>query len=230
MIIYFIRFFGYQKQIIRNKISQYFLKNRLRFSIRIDKCCVISPDFKYGKNVKLKSYVSIGSNVELGDDVIVGSNSCLSNIKIGKDSQIEGGVIITGNGNGKIIIGKDSYVGINNVLDWSDNITIGDFVHIAGPSTGLWTHSSAKMCMNSIPLINKSEEFRPTAPIVIESNVYIGGNCTIYPGVTIGHHSIVAPNSAVTKSVEPFTMVGGVPAKKLKDLSDLKKLNETANS
>jgi maltose O-acetyltransferase len=74
------------------------------------------------------------------------------------------------------------------------------------------------MCFNSIPLEQKSKKFRPTAPIVIEDNVYIGGNCTIYPGITIGNHSIVAPNSAVTKNVEPFSMVGGVPAKIIKKI------------
>ena len=63
--------------------------------------------------------------------------------------------------------------------------------------------------MNSIPLNDKGRDpFRPTSPILIENNVYIGGNCTIYPGVTIGHHSIVAPNSAVTINILPYTLVG----------------------
>jgi acetyltransferase-like isoleucine patch superfamily enzyme len=53
---------------------------------------------------------------------------------------------------------------------------------------------------------------------VIEDNVYIGGNCTIYPGITIHHHSIVAPNSAVTKDVPSHSMLGGVPAKVVKQL------------
>jgi acetyltransferase-like isoleucine patch superfamily enzyme len=74
------------------------------------------------------------------------------------------------------------------------------------------------MCLNGIPLENKSQKYRPTKSIVIESNVYIGGNCTIYPGITIGHHSIVAPNSAVNKDVAPFTTVGGVPAAFIKNI------------
>jgi len=106
-------------------------------------------------------------------------------------------------------------------LDNSDNIQIGNFVHIAGPTTALWTHSSAKMCMNSIPLNKATEKYRPTAPIKIEDNVYIGGNCTIYPGVKIGHHSIVAPNSSVTKDIPPYSMFGGVPAKFIKSTYDM---------
>jgi maltose O-acetyltransferase len=178
----------------------------------IDKDLVLLGKVHIGENVK------VGHEVILGRNVAVGNSAVLNNIEVGSDSQIESGVICTGHGNGRIKIGANSYVGINNVLDWSSNITIGDFVHVAGPSTGLWTHSSAKQCLNSVPLSDKREGFRPTAPIFIENNVYIGGNCTIYPGITIGHHSIVAPNSAVTKDVPPHTMVGGVPAAIIKGL------------
>ena len=135
------------------------------------------------------------------------------------NTEISSGVIFTGYGQGVIKIGKETYIGINNILDWSNNIKLGDYVHIAGPSTGIWTHTSAPMCSNSIPVRNKSAKFRPTAPVTIESNVYIGGNCTIYPGVTIGHHAVVAPNSAVTKNVESYTLVGGVPAKFIKKIN-----------
>ena len=63
------------------------------------------------------------------------------------------------------------------------------------------------------------DKYRPTSPIIIENNVYIGGNCTIYPGIKIGSYSIIAPNSAVTKDVPPNTMVGGVPAREIKKIN-----------
>ena len=114
------------------------------------------------------------------------------------------------------MIGTNCYLGMDIVLDWSDSITIGDFVHIAGPSTGLWTHTSVEMCLKGIPLAESDLTNRPTAPIKIGNNVYIGGACIIYPGVQIGHNSVVAPNSVVTKDVKAYTMVGGSPAKTLK--------------
>lgn len=58
-------------------------------------------------------------------------------------------------------------------------------------------------------------------PIVIEENVWIGACCTILNGLTIGRNSIVAAGSVVTKDVPPYTMVGGVPAKKIKDLGGM---------
>lgn len=49
--------------------------------------------------------------------------------------------------------------------------------------------------------------------IIIEDDVWIAANCTIAAGVKVGKGSIVAANSCVTKEVEPYSIVGGVPAK-----------------
>jgi acetyltransferase-like isoleucine patch superfamily enzyme len=74
--------------------------------------------------------------------------------------------------------------------------------------------------MNSISLTDTNrDKYRPTAPIIIEDNVYIGCNCTIYPGLKIHHHSILTSNSAITKDVESYFMVGGVPAKVIKKIN-----------
>lgn len=54
------------------------------------------------------------------------------------------------------------------------------------------------------------------APIHIGENVWIGSNATILPGVTIGNGAIIAAGAVVSKDVEENTVVGGVPAKKIK--------------
>ncbi len=207
---------GYYKYIIKAFLINFIRNYQLRRYNSIGRSCQINKNAQLKGNVQIRDSANIGPNVILNNNVIIGSNTKLSEIEVGKNTQIEGGVVCTGYGKGKIKIGKECYIGYYNVLDWSDNITIGNYVHIAGPSTGLWTHSSTKMCLNGISLDRKTSGNRPTAPIIIEDNVYIGGNCTIYPGVTIHHHSIVAPNSAVTKNVPTNTIVGGVPAKFIK--------------
>ena len=55
-------------------------------------------------------------------------------------------------------------------------------------------------------------------PITIGNDVWIGGNSTILPGVTIGDGAVVAAGAVVTKDVEPNTIVGGVPAKVIKKI------------
>ncbi len=52
--------------------------------------------------------------------------------------------------------------------------------------------------------------------VKIGKDVWIGANCLILPGVTIGDGAVIAGGSVVTKSVEAFTIVGGCPAKLLK--------------
>ena len=55
-----------------------------------------------------------------------------------------------------------------------------------------------------------------TAPITICDGVWIGARAIILPGVTIGEGAVVAAGAVVTKDVEPFTVVGGNPAKFIK--------------
>lgn len=205
------------------------LLNLIIFKSKNPSCSIhlnvrVSRKSKVGENCKLGFGSSISSTVNLGKNVIIGEGTKLRNITIGDNSMIESGVRVVGPGNGEIQIGNECYIGVNNILDTSDNITIGNFVHIAGPSTGLWCHSSAKMCLNSIPLNDTNRaQYRPTGEIIIEDNVYIGGNSTIYPGVKISSSSIVTPNSAITKNIESNLLVGGVPAVIIKKLDDIKR-------
>ena len=177
---------------------------------------MVNKDTAIGKYNRIGDQTIIQGGVILHDNVKIGKYVTLENIIINDHSFIERGVCCTGKGTGTIIVGQHCYIGINNILDWSENITIGDFVHIAGPSTGIWTHTSVNMCINGVPLSDGDDKLRPRASVTIENNVYIGGNCTIYPGTTIGTHSIITPNSAVVSDIPPFTMVGGVPAKFIK--------------
>jgi acetyltransferase-like isoleucine patch superfamily enzyme len=197
------------------------LKNALRiFKLRskgvvVGRGCRIASNFICGKGVKIGDYTYIGQNVELGDRVKIGGFVALKNIKVDDNSHIEANVRVIGPGKGSITIGKESYIGFNITLDTSSSIHIGDFVHIG---SSLWSHSSAKQVIEGLPLADKNTTYRPTYETRVENNVYLGINSAISPGITIGNHSIVSPNSAVTKDVEPYSIVGGVPAKLIRKL------------
>lgn len=57
------------------------------------------------------------------------------------------------------------------------------------------------------------------APVTINDNVFVFSNVLIMPGVTIGEGAVVLAGSVVTKDVEPWTIVGGNPARKIRERS-----------
>jgi phosphonate metabolism protein (transferase hexapeptide repeat family) len=59
-------------------------------------------------------------------------------------------------------------------------------------------------------------ERRQKARVVIGHDVWIGHGAIVLPGISIGHGAVVAAGAVVTKDVEPFAIVAGVPAKRIK--------------
>lgn len=57
-----------------------------------------------------------------------------------------------------------------------------------------------------------------TKAVTIADDVWIGANAVVLPGVTIGQHSVVAAGAVVTQDVPPYSVVGGVPARVIKNL------------
>lgn len=53
----------------------------------------------------------------------------------------------------------------------------------------------------------------PSEPVVIEDDAWLASKCTVLPGVRIGRGAVVGAHALVTRDVEPFTVVGGVPAR-----------------
>ncbi|MBO6534536.1 MAG: CatB-related O-acetyltransferase [Muricauda sp.] len=62
----------------------------------------------------------------------------------------------------------------------------------------------------------KGKSYPTKGDTVIGNDVWIGHDATIMPGVQIGHGAIIATKAVVTKNVEPYTIVGGNPAKEIK--------------
>jgi maltose O-acetyltransferase len=67
-------------------------------------------------------------------------------------------------------------------------------------------------------LINETKAIHVSKPIVIEDGAWIGAGAIILRGVTIGTKSVVAAGAVVTKDVPPYVVVGGNPAKIIKQL------------
>jgi len=59
-----------------------------------------------------------------------------------------------------------------------------------------------------------------TEPVVIEDEVWIGEGAVVLKGVTVGKRSVIGANAVVTKSVPPYTVVGGVPARFIRKIEN----------
>jgi acetyltransferase-like isoleucine patch superfamily enzyme/O-antigen/teichoic acid export membrane protein len=103
-----------------------------------------------------------------------------------------------------------SYIFVNHDVVFSTpyGMKIGDFVMI-GPRCLFATMQHGFEDWKKPMIFQKAEE----KPIVIEDDVWIGANVTVLGGVTIGKGSVIAAGAVVTKDVEPYSIVGGVPAK-----------------
>lgn len=89
-------------------------------------------------------------------------------------------------------------------------ITIGSNV-IIGPYTVI--NSGSHNYRDPDILIR--DQGHKMAPIIIDDDVWLAAHVTILPGVTIGKGAVVAAGAVVTKDVEPYSVVGGVPAKRI---------------
>lgn len=121
-------------------------------------------------------------------------------------------------------IGKGVYIGHEVMFDrvFTDQISIGDNTSV-GDRTIITAHAN----IPSDTILKKLYP-RKISKTTIGKGVWIMPNVTIIPGVVIGDESVIATGSVVTKDVPPRTLVGGVPAKVLKDLNkDLSDLQIT---
>ena len=106
-------------------------------------------------------------------------------------------------------IGPNCIIGPFTTLDGRATLTIGRNVNIAGEVLTVGGYHSVDS---------------PTAegilgPVVIKDNAWIAMRATILPGVTVGEGAYVAAAALVNRDVEPYTLVGGVPAKKIRERS-----------
>jgi galactoside O-acetyltransferase len=130
--------------------------------------------------------------------------------KCGKDLYVHSGVIFYFPYN--ISIGDNVYFNRNVFITARDAVEIGDNVLI-GPNVVINTGNHTFTDPN-IPIVQQGHT---SERIVIEDDVWIASNVIILKGVRIGKGSVLAAGCVVTKDVEPYTVVAGVPAKKIKD-------------
>ncbi|RJP21314.1 MAG: acyltransferase [Candidatus Abyssobacteria bacterium SURF_5] len=156
-----------------------------------------APDFsklaRLGKDVVFEAGVLIfhAENIEIGDNVYIGH-----------------GTMLKGYYKNKMEIGDGTWIGQQCFFHGAGGLRIGKNVGI-GPAVKIITsyHDGND---KEKPIIHTPIRF---APVVIEDDADIGTGSVILPGVTIGRGAQVGAGAVVSQAVEPYTVVGGVPAR-----------------
>ena len=129
------------------------------------------------------------------------------------DNLGEGGWVmpgLTGVCFGRVHIGKNVMIMNNCLMMGRGGITIDDNAMIA---------ANAQLISNNHDLYDR--QILLCKPVHICENSWIGAGATILPGVTVGKNAVVAAGAVVTKDVAPNTIVGGNPAKFIKNIIEL---------
>lgn len=160
-----------------------------------------------GRGIKIytPSEVIINKYVKLRDYIRINGN-----VSIGNNSDLRSFTFLDARG-GFINIGNNCSINDFSIIYGMGGVTIGDDVRIA-------THTviiSGEHNFNDRDKLIRLQGVRPLE-IIIEDNVWIGANVTILGGSKVGNGSIIGAGSVVTKSIPPFSVAVGNPAKVLK--------------
>ncbi|WP_291735081.1 acyltransferase [Clostridium sp.] len=104
------------------------------------------------------------------------------------------------------------------LIEIGDHVTIASGVYFITHDGGAWVIRGMEEKYKNCNILGK---------IKIGNNVFIGINSIIMPGISIGDNCIIAAGSVVTKSFPNNSIVGGVPAKKIKDLDSYIECNKS---
>ena len=190
---------------------------RIKFYRRFNRLYFRLKGVEFGKNLMVYNKVYLTGykqgKITIGDDFHLTSGDCINPICRNIRACIH-----RGSPNAVITIGH--HVGMSSPCIWiNQKLTIGNNVNIGGNCMILDTdvhqldHLARRGHVNINANVNGAEQMVQTAPVVIEDDVWIGANCQILKGVTIGARSVIGAGSVVTKSIPADCIAAGNPCR-----------------
>ena len=183
-----------------------------RLILRMDGLAAIEG----GVRLRFASHIQLGHGAYLDQGVYI--HACPSGVRVGARTYVMHGSVLhvynfRGLPHAGITIGADSLIGEYNVIRGQGGVQIGDRVYTS-PHCQL-------IAVNHVfddperPFI---EQGITAQGIVVEDDVWIGSGAIILDGVRVGQGAVVAAGAVVNREVPPHTVVGGVPAKVIREI------------
>lgn len=190
---------------------------------------VVHDNVILGSDVVVESHCVLGYPTALsaGAPLIIGDGARIRSHSVFYEGSVFGPGLVTGHRvtiREKFKAGKNLQIG--TLCDFQGHAEVGDYVR---------THSNVHIGQETrignyvwiFPYTVFTNDPHPPSDgfskgVIVDDFAVIATMCCLMPGVRVGTRSLVGAHSLVTKSVEPDTVVGGVPAKKLCMASDIK--------
>ncbi len=170
------------------------------------------PGYYKDEELKAFGFASVGEHVQVGKNcTLIG----LENISLGNDVRIDGNVTIAA-ANGTVVIGSYVHIATGCFIGAGGGVVVEDF---CGLSVGVRIFSSSDdysgqwMTNPTVPSRLRSPL---TKPVKLERHAIVGSGSVVLPGCVIGQGCAVGALSLVTKSLQPWSVYFGNPARKLR--------------
>lgn len=150
-----------------------------------------------------------GKHMQTKGDFYAGRGLRLEAVEKFKDKTYQPAIIFGKN----FSTGENLHIGAVDRVEIGDDVLFGSKVYVTDHQHGMTTYEDMSKAPENRELVSRG-------PVVIEDKAWVGDNVVILDGITIGHNAIVAAGAVVTKNVPPYTVVAGVPARVIKEVSD----------
>lgn len=184
-----------------------------RLILRMDGWCAIEE----GVRLRFANRIRLGAGAYLDHGVYV--HACPAGVEIGAGTLVMHGAVLHVYNfrqlpHAGIRIGRDSLIGEYSIVRGQGGVSIGDRVYLS-PMVQV-------VAVNHVfddPGRGFVEQGITAEGITIDDDVWIGSGAVITDGVHIGAGAVVAAGAVVTQDVSPHTVVGGVPARYIKEIT-----------
>jgi len=152
----------------------------------------------------------IGAGTVVDQGVLFDIKSADAAVHVGDRCQLMRGVTFEAGYEGHVRLGDEVYVGPYTILNGQGGLEIGQKTLIGGHC-----YFVAGNHVFEDPNIPIREQGFVSKGIVVEEDVWIGGGVTVLDGVRVGKGSVVAAGAVVRRSVAPYSLMAGVPARRV---------------
>jgi galactoside O-acetyltransferase len=190
---------------------------RRLFWPRMFRSCGKGSVFGFGVVVRQPCKIAVGASVVISEHCVLDGRSSGdgASIRIGDNTILSNQVMISCK-NGSITIGRD--VGINaqtivqstsgNAVAIGDDCVIGQRCLVIGG--GNYDVSDRHALIRTSPILDDGG-------VTVENNVWLGANVSVLGGVTIGQGSVAGAGAVISRSVPPYSVCMGVPARVVRE-------------